>query len=315
MPSLASRGKDLAAVQILQGDKSLTLQRQGDAWALKERDGYKVLPEKVRTLVVQLANAQLVERKTHLPARHATLELEDPVAKDAKSRMIRVLDASGGAIGEIIVGKQRAEVFGSNRPGVYVRRPSEAQTWLAVGPLDAPLDTRDWVDRKFFESDGTKLASITWHAPGTTAKESLRIKRKAAADGKAGADAKDGMFEIDGIPAGKKLKANETAEAIARTYARLELDDVRKTQPADKETKVGQSIFATTDGLTVTFDMHAKGGESWTTVTAKGEGAAKTAADALNARTQGWQFKIPTGIAEQMFKTSTDLFEDNDAKG
>ena len=306
MPALGSRANDVASVQLLQGDKALTLQRQGDVWAIKERDGYAALPDKVRTLVVQLAQSTLAERKTQSQQRHATLELEDPLTKDAKSRMVRLLDASGRNIGEIIVGKSRQEAFGSGKPGIYVRRPSEQQTWLAVGPIDVPLDAKDWVDRKAFETDGNKITTLSWHAPGTPAKETVKLKRTTGADP---------TLAFEDVPAGKKVKGGESGDGIARSYARIELDDVRKAVAPDKEGKLSQATLQTADGMTVVFDAFTKNGETWLSLSAKGDGDAKTAADALNARVNGWQFKLAPGTANQLFKPATDIFEANDAKG
>ena len=306
MPALGSRANDVASVQILQGDKTLTIQRQGDNWAIKERDGYAALPDKVRTLVVQLAQSRLAERKTQSPQRHSTLELEDPLTKDAKSRMVRLLDASGRTIGEIIVGKSRQEAFGNSKPGIYVRRPSEQQTWLAVGPIDVPLDAKDWIDRKVFETDGNKISSLSWHALGTPEKETIKLKRTTGADA---------TLAFEDVPTGKKLKANESGDAIARSYTRIELDDVRKAVAPDKEGKLARATVQTADGMTVVIHAFSKNDETWLNFTAKGEGDAKAAADALNARVKGWQFKIPAGTAGQLFKPATELFEANDAKG
>ena len=302
MPALATRANDIASLRLSQGDKTLTIERQADVWRLKERDGYPALPDKVRSLVLQLAQSKLAERKTQSPQRHATLELEDPVAKDAKSKMVRLLDGSGRAIGEVIIGKSRFEAFGNGKPGIYVRRPSEAQTWLAVGPLDVPLDARDWVSRAVFESD--KIASVSWAAPGTPAKESLKVKRKSDADP---------AFEFEAVPAGKKTKGGESPESVARAYGRIELDDVRKAVAPAKDASVGKATVDTADGLSIAIDAQKQGDDIWLSLTAqasgKGGGEAKAKADALNARVQGWQFKLSPGTAGQLFKTAAELFE------
>ena len=298
MPVLAKRTNDVAAVQIVQGDKTLTIERQGETWTLKERDGFAALPDKVRTLVVQLAQSKLAERKTQNPARHSLLELDDPVAKDAKSRLVRLLDGTGRMIGEVIVGKSRFEAFGNGKPGIYVRRPNDSQTWLAVGPIDIPGEVRDWVARTVFETD--KLSTVSWHAPGTPAKESLKVKRKSDSDP---------AFEFDGVPAGKKVKGGESAESMARAFGRIEFDDVRKAVAPDKDTGIGKATLETADGLSVVFDLHKHGDVNWLSVAATGGGEAKVKADALNARLQGWQFKLSPSTANQLFKTAADLFE------
>ena len=76
----------------------------------------------MRALLVKLAEAELVEGKTRNKDRYALLELEDPAAKDAKSRLLRLLDDKGVVIAEAIVGKKRFDAFGGSKSGTYVRK-------------------------------------------------------------------------------------------------------------------------------------------------------------------------------------------------
>ena len=73
-----------------------------------------------------LAEAELVEAKTRRADRYALLELEDPAAKDAKSRLVRVLDGKGSVLAEVVVGKKRIDAFGVGKSGTYVRKPADA---------------------------------------------------------------------------------------------------------------------------------------------------------------------------------------------
>src|SRR5262245_56735162 len=59
-PTLDSNAGKVAAIEIRQGDKTLTIERKDNAWRIKERGGYPVQSEKVRTLMVNLAQADLV---------------------------------------------------------------------------------------------------------------------------------------------------------------------------------------------------------------------------------------------------------------
>ena len=96
-PSLTSQGPKITRIELRQGDKKLALERKDQAWVLADRGGYPAKPEAVRTLLVRLAEAQLVEPKTRKSDRFAMLELEDAGAKDTKSREVRLLDQQGGS--------------------------------------------------------------------------------------------------------------------------------------------------------------------------------------------------------------------------
>src|SRR4249919_301459 len=103
-PNLAAQSARIAKIELKQGDKTLTLARDKDAWSLADRGGYPVKTDAVRALLIKVAQAELVESKTSNKERYAQLELEDPAAKDAKSRLLRVTDDKGAPIVEAIVG-------------------------------------------------------------------------------------------------------------------------------------------------------------------------------------------------------------------
>ena len=74
------------------------------------------MPDKVRALVVALADMRLIEAKTSMPERYARLEVEDPEPEDAKSRLVRVESADGTVLAEVILGKRRHRLTGTSRP-------------------------------------------------------------------------------------------------------------------------------------------------------------------------------------------------------
>ena len=41
--------------------------------------------------------------------------------------------------------QEALEAFGGNKSGTYVRKPGDAQTWLANAELDVAVDVKDWV--------------------------------------------------------------------------------------------------------------------------------------------------------------------------
>ena len=106
---------------------------------------------------------KLVEAKTRDPKRYDLLELGDPAKDDAKSTLLRLSDADGKAIGELIVGKRRVSAFGRGKTGSYVRRPGNDQTWLTNVELKTSFDVSDWVKPVFFSSTNDRPNfSLAW---------------------------------------------------------------------------------------------------------------------------------------------------------
>src|SRR5262245_9423392 len=116
VPALADSIRLVAAIEIRQGGEAAVLERAANGtWSLKSRDGYPVDIAKVRTLLVGLGEAEIVEPKTSKPDRYAALELEDPEQKGAKSRLVRLLGSDGKAVWEVALGKKRQEGYGTGR--------------------------------------------------------------------------------------------------------------------------------------------------------------------------------------------------------
>jgi hypothetical protein len=296
-PDLAANVNSVTAVEITQGDQKLTIERTGEEWKIKERNGYPANAEKARGLVLQLSAAQLIEPKTANKDRYGLLQLEDPKGKDAKSRHVRVLDDKGKPLADAILGKSRFEAFGSGRSGFYVRRPGEAQTWLASGEPKAALDIKDWVAATVFSTDTAKIARLTVQHPG---EPDLVIEK--------GTD-KDHKFKLAQMPDGKKLKQGVTIDQIPQGFSSIDLEDVRKLDATPAGDNVSVLTLEGEGGLKVAFRLRKESDASWLSFSATGEGDAKKQADEINAKGTGWEFKIPSWKADTIGKRAADLFE------
>ena len=297
MPQLAARSGDVAAIALSQGEKSLTLERKETRWGIKERGGYPVEPEKLRALLTRLADAELLEAKTRRRDRYALLELEDPAAKDAKSRGLRLLDGKGTLIDEVVLGKRRFDAFGSGKSGTYARRPADAEAWLTNAEIEVPLDVKSWIKPGVFEIDSAAIKRMILSIAG---EPELKLER-GEGDG-----AKPAFADA---PKDKKLKDANAADAMLRAVAAFEADDVRKLDTTPAGDGVSTVAIAMKDGAEITLRLRKDGDGSWISAQASGADKAKAAADAINAKTTGWEFKIPGFKADAILKKRGDLYE------
>lgn len=304
LPELTRQGDRIASVEIRQGERKITLQRNNAAWTIAEREGYPAHPDRVRALLVALAKTELVEQRTAVKDKWKLLELEDPAAKDAKSRNVRLLDAKGAAIADIVLGKARYDAFGPGKGGIYVRRPAETQTWLAMGDPKASVDFKDWVAITAFEIDTATIAKITIEHPGD---EALVIEKS---------DGKESKFKLTkAIPEGMRLKQGVTADQIGGGFATIELDDVRKLAQTPTGDKVSTIKLEADGGLVVTFRLRKDGDATWLSLGAVGQADdAKKKADAMNARAGGWEFKLPQWKLDQIGRRFADMIEKDEKK-
>lgn len=312
LPTLVSDASQIATIEVRQGDNTVELERKGGSWFLKSRGGYPAEPTKVRALLVGLADAELVETKTRRPDRYAALELEDPADKAAKSRGVRLLDAKGKAIGDVVIGKKRFDVLGAGKSGSYVRKPGDPQTWLANAELDAPVAVKDWIKTSVFTTDAAKISRISIEIAG---EQPLVVERQGGvkddkAAGRSVPDPAGGKLQLVGFPpADKKLKDANAAETLARALASIDLEDVRKLDAPPSGAGVNLVKLSVADGPTTTLRFRKDGDATWMSLASAGEGDAKKVADELNQRTQGWEFKIAPFKVDSILKKRADLLE------
>ncbi len=286
----------LARIEVEQGGDKLTLEHKGNNWLLKQHEGYPATPEKVRAFLVGLTEAQLVEAKTNRKDRYHLLALEDPMSKGANSRLVKLIDDDGNVVAQAVIGKKRSDAFGSGKSGTYVRRPDETQTWLVNTEIDAGTGLSDWVKSRLFEARSGDIKHVTVHMPG---KDDVDIELAA-----------NGVEHLlQNIPDGMKVKYANSIGDIVDAVGSFDLDDVKKLDAPPAADKVSTVTVDLKSGLSCVFTIRPDGGIAWLTLAASGEGDAKKSADALMARTKGWQFSIPKSKADAILKTRDELLE------
>jgi len=296
---LPDRAKTVAKIEVDQGDKKITLERERKAWLLAEHDSYEADPKKVDALLAGLSKAQLVEAKTKMKDKYPLLGVEDPDTKEAKSVLVRLVDDQGKDVTSVIVGNKRQDTLGVGGSGTYVRKPGEAQAWLANADIDAGVKLTDWIDPQLFETPSPDVEHVTVDIPGEQPLEIIHDK-----DGPG--------HTLSEIPDGMKLKYSNIVDGIVRAASTFEFNDVRKFQSPPDDAKISTVVLTTKGGVQATFRIREDGDNSddaWVTVEAQGDGGAKTIADALNERAKGWEFRVPKSRIEEILKRRKDLLE------
>src|SRR5262245_41186980 len=131
---LAPRLNDVALIQIKHGEKEFTIQKAGDAWQVAEKGGYPAKAEDVKKALFQLGGLRKAEERTTKPALYSELGVQDPDGKPPKEgqtgpSLVTLKDAGGQPVATAIIGNTK---WGA-KPGVFIRKPGEAQSWLAEG--------------------------------------------------------------------------------------------------------------------------------------------------------------------------------------
>lgn len=297
LPVLAARGADLAAIEIAREKETVRIANQDGKWVYATGEGYPVDEAKVRELVLAASEARLVERKTALKDRHELLGLGDHTAPGSNARLLRMLDAKGGVLGEVVLGRPAYDMMESSKGGTYVRRPGDDQTWLADRPLQVSLSIRDWVKTRLIDRDVKSIKSVRIEREGEAP---IDIKRSA--DGS--------QHELAAMPAGKKLKFVSAVDNIAEAISLIEFRSVRKAGQADSLPLKGRATFEADNGFKPTIEFRGDDSKVWIRVTATGTDDSKGDVEDLTARAAGWEFEVPQTELNAILVKLADLVED-----
>jgi hypothetical protein len=301
LPEVGKRIAQIGRLTLVHGDSKTTLNRDGDNWVIEERGNYAADGDKVRQAILGLAELTYVEPKTKKADLYPRLELEDAGKKGGKSTLVTVTDEKGSLLGELIAGKRRVDQLGGGNDGIYVRKPGDAQSWLARGTLELAGDTPPWIAKKLLDLPVAQIKEVVLTAADGG---SFTIKRDKPQDPLALAE----------LPAGHKLKSDDALNDPAGALASFELNDVRPVKflefPKDG---VATARYTSFDGLVVTVSETQKDGTDWVRLAAAGEGDAAAKAAELNTKFSPWVFAIATYKAKALTTKLTDLLAD--AKG
>lgn len=124
IPELKSAINDINSVIVTRpGDDSTTIiEKREDKWVIASRNDYSADVGKLRELLLALADARIVERKTSNPDLHDQLGLRDPEIEGSKGTRLELTGADFTY--KLIVGNAAQGGFR------YVRIDEDPQSWL-----------------------------------------------------------------------------------------------------------------------------------------------------------------------------------------
>jgi Domain of unknown function (DUF4340) len=282
LPEVAPHLADVAKVVLKHANATITLVKRGNAWTVAEKGDYPANGQKMREMLLALAQLTFVEPKTARSDLYQRLNLDDPSSPRSESIEVELYDANGAALGSLITGRRRVDELGGGNDGIYVRSPGNPQTWLARGNLDIDGDIVQWLDRRVVDIHDNRIKQAVLVGPdGAT----LTISR----------DKPEDKFTLKELPAGRELKSDTTLVEPATVLQAVDLTDVRtgKDLPFPAQ-GVAKGSYTTFDGLTLAVETAKVGDTDWMRLKASSDGSdkAKVEADNLNQRWSPWVYGI-----------------------
>ncbi|MDF9391832.1 MULTISPECIES: DUF4340 domain-containing protein [Methylococcus] len=234
LPGLRDHLNEIRSVTILgpENKTMVSLLKEEQGWKVLEKDGYPADSGKLREMLITLANAELLERKTANVERYADLGVEDVQAKEARGVELRVEGLSQSA--RLIVGK-----VDDDNSATFIRRPEEKQSWLAKGVLRIDRDPLRWLDKALTDIPSSRIMEIKLSQPGS---KSLRLFKSKP---------EDSAYTVADLPSGRE--ADPASGGLASTLAGLSLIDVFPVSAVTipPESNLLNAQYRTFDGLTI----------------------------------------------------------------
>jgi Domain of unknown function (DUF4340) len=306
-PALRERPEAVAKVIITTPEGAITLARgPDDRWVTPDRHNYPIAADKLRQLILQLADMRLIEAKTSQPDRYARLEVED-VGADAKSRLVRLEDADGTVLAEAILGKRHQRLTGTEPSGIYLRRPDEAQSWLASGGVDLDQGVADWLEQEIVALEGARIQRIEVSPPAGEAYAVVRDTPEAA-------------LRLDGLAEGEVLKQDANLNQLAGALATVRLEDVKPVAEVAWPEEQHTVKAVTFDGVEVTLRLASLDDQHWLRIDAAAGASEQPEADqakaadeqakGIEARTDGWAYQVSDFLFKRLTKPRADWLAD-----
>jgi len=252
-PELMNVVNDLNEVVIETKEQTMTLVRGEQTWGVKEKAGYRADVEKVKQAIVGLADLRIHEPKTQNPELYERLGLQDKDQEGSTSKMVTVKTSDNSEAAKLVMGNQRPAKGNPRMSDIYVRKPGDPQTWLAIG--NVPIETMpgEWLDKEVTALPTKRVRQVTVTHP----KEDTLHLSKAKAD--------DLDFHLDAIPSGFKISSQFNVNNVVGTLVQLSFEDVKPQAEIDFSANPGVlAVLETFDGLrlhvqTTKLDEHVWG--------------------------------------------------------
>lgn len=294
-----------------------TLERGDSQWTVTERSGYPADVGKIRSNLIALADANIVEAKTADPALHDKLGVEDLDQPDATGKRIDI-EGPGQSI-SLIVGET-----GVRGNMAYVRATDTQQSYLISADLDLGDQTADWLVKDIINISSSDIHSVTITHPDGG---SLGIEK---------ATREEAAFTVLDIPDGRELSYASIADPIGGVLTALTLDNVEAVADVDiDEANATVARFETFDGMVIVanayeaddvtrvkfrvaadealamsfLDTGESSADTETPPDPPDFAAIATQAEELSEKLEPWIFTLPTFKSDQLIKNMEDLLK------
>lgn len=277
-------GVDRVTIRHGSATPTVDLHRKGSVWTVAERADYPADTAKLRRLLLSLADARIVERKTSNPASYAVIGVENAQAPGATGTELSfTVDGTAQAASHrVIIGKSTGD-------GSYVRLADAAQSALVTPAISVETDPRYWIDPSVLDVPVATITALEVH-PSSGPGYLLRRAAPDAAD-----------FALAVVPPGRTALDAKALAPSPAAFGNLTAEDVAPASSIDFAAPATATL-SLNDGRVLTLRGSAIGDKRWITVEENKDAA-------LSAKTHGVAYALDSFRYDAIFRPLEQLLQ------
>jgi len=239
-PGLFEQLSSIDSIQLKSSQDEFTLYKQGEDWFITEHWDFPADFNLVKRALIDLSEAQILERKTADPEQHYVLGLSG-FENGGDSIHITLLNGEKEVSG-LVLGLERELGQTGGERQFYVRRANENKTWLAEGYLNINPLMLNWIKGEVINIARERIAQVDIIQPSGARATLINLGKK----------------DKFGTPKERQntvFKYDQLGYDIAGSLVQLQMEDV---QPLAEFSRSGAEVvvaeFITFDGLKVSVE-------------------------------------------------------------
>ena len=240
---------DIAEIKIANFNNNFIIKRNKENWYLPNLANYPVPLDKIKKLIVGVAQLETIEPKTKSSNLHGELGLNNIDNNDNSGSYISLINTENKEIAAILVGNDSK--FGKETR--YVRKPSENQSWLVWRNFDVPKNQIDWLDESLFKIERWRIADVKITHPND---QIILIQRENYAEQ---------YFKIQNLDEDTLPMNPYVGNQIGSVLERLTLLDIKARNEINFTNKSTEVIYTSFDGLKISIITELINGINWAT--------------------------------------------------
>ncbi|MFK8028448.1 MAG: DUF4340 domain-containing protein [Gammaproteobacteria bacterium] len=300
VPALQTAVNDVSELQVVGANNEIlaTLKRQQNGWSVKERHQYPADISKIRSALLSMAEAKIVEQKTSNPDLYDKLGVENIASPNAQG--VKAILAYGNEKSELIVGKPGPQINKSR----YVRLASSDTSWLVDRKIDLKHQPDYWLRKDIFSIEPSEVAAVT-----ITLQDNSRLEISHS-EGE-----EDDVFIVTNLTDPNSQVVEAEVHQLTNALSSFQLLDVaEKAAFSDVEStmKVNYQLKSGVDLHLTAYEIEKDHFAELEFGLVEGINADQTAdaqiyIDELIKLTSGWVYKIPNVTYDSMYKREADV--------